>query len=84
MHDDDVCPRCGADWEVIDNYHFSRYHWQEHMLCRSCGWEELQDFTVRRMFYDGERYRYVRNNTKPPAMTAEDQEDTYAENKTEE
>lgn len=50
--DEDQCPKCGKEWEVVDNYQNSRYHWEEHMLCRECGYEEIQEFVVMRKVYN--------------------------------
>jgi hypothetical protein len=62
--DEDNCPVCGSgEWTVIDNYHFSPYHWQEHMLCYGCGYDEIQDFTVRRMMLKNGKWVYMPTNT---------------------
>lgn len=53
--DEDICPKCGEDWEVVDNYHYKPGHWEEHMLCRCCNYEEIQEFKMRRKVFNEEK-----------------------------
>lgn len=55
MTDEDICPKCGKEWEVVDNYHHALGHWEEHMLCRECGYEEIQEFKMRRKVFNEEK-----------------------------
>lgn len=75
MDNEDICPRCGKEWEIVDNYHFSNTHWQEHMLCYHCGYDEIQDITRRRIAYIDGKWIPVKNNWKPQAGDEEQKED---------